>query len=79
MRKFWGVGDIFSVWIGQYYERICKTVILGMVPMRVVTHSFPFCGSRMTLAMVTNFLIFLTLSPVVAHLRQLISHPEMPI
>ena len=69
MRKFWGVGDIFSVWIGQYFERICKAVILSMVPMRDVTRSFPFCGSRMTLAMVTNFFIFLTLGPVVVHLR----------
>lgn len=39
-----------------------------MVPVRGLTRSFPFRPTRMTLAMITNFSILMTIGPVVAHL-----------
>lgn len=68
MRKSWGAGGIFSVWTRQCFEHIYKAVLVRMVPVAGHTHSFPFCSSRMTLTLVTNFPIFLSIGPIAAQL-----------
>lgn len=67
-QKILGNKRMFSVWIGQCFEYICKAVHTKYGTVRGLTHSFPCRSSRTSSAMTINFPIFLTISLTVAHL-----------